>query len=295
MTRIIGYLVPVTFEPGQGLRPKRALAVVAITTLLVATVAPCWAAAAEPDSEGEGSAPQGVEDPHFEPGGEETALESLPGAPETDETEEAGEAPPIEPEPAQESELTEPPPSPEEAAPPGPEPETVPPPSTESPASAPPEYAPAIPEYVPPLPPSAPVENDPLVAPTGASEPPPRTEVSPSPPESEATTPEAMSEAPPAAVPSSEPEAPSPEAPPPAPAPAADAGSGGVSSPLRGRSSYTVRPGDCLWSIAEALLPGAAGNDEIAAEVARLWRLNAERIGTDDPNVILTGTRLALG
>lgn len=295
MARIIGYLVPITSAPGRGLRPKRALAVVAITALLVATVAPCWAAAAEPDSEGEGSAAPGLEDPHFEPGGDETALESLPGAPEADETDEAGEAPPIETEPAQETELTEPPPSPEESAPPvAAEPEPLPPP-IETPAPVTPEYTPAAPEYEPPSQPSTPVENDPIVAPPGASGPPPKPEGSPPQPEPEATAPEAVAEAPPAAVPSSEPESPAPEAPPPAPAPAAVAGSGGVSPPLRGRSSYTVRPGDCLWSIAEALLPGAAGNEEIAAEVARLWRLNAERIGTGDPNVILAGTQLALG
>src|SRR5690242_2377676 len=149
MPRFIGYLVPIPGERGRALRPRRALAIGAIIALLTATVAPSWAAAAEPDSEGEGSAPPGLEDPHFEPGGEETALESLPGAPEADETEEAGEAPPIETEPVQESELTEPPPAPEESAPPvAPEPEPLPPPSTESPA--PPEYTPAAPDYVTP-------------------------------------------------------------------------------------------------------------------------------------------------
>lgn len=297
MARIIGYLVPVSHEPGRSLRPKRALAVVTITALLMATVAPCWAAAAESDSEGEGgSASPGLVDPHFDPGVEETALESIPGVvPEADETEEAGEELPIETEPAQESELTEPVPSPEEVLPPAaPEPEILPPP-TETPAPPPPpEYTPAAPEYVAPSPPSVPIENDPIVAPPGASEVPPKAEASPSQPQSEATAPDAVSKAPLAVVPSSEPEAPLEEAPPPTPAPTAVPGSGGLSPPLRGRSAYTVRPGDCLWMIAEALLPGEAGNEEIAAEVARLWHLNRDRIGTGDPNVILTGTQLAL-
>lgn len=296
MAQFIGYLIRNHLGKRSQvvLRPKRSLAVAATVALLVATVAPTWAAAAEPDTEGEGTASPGLENPHFEPGGEETALESLPGAPEADETDEVGEAPPIETEPAQEPELTEPAPSAEEAAQPvAPEPEPLPP-STEPPPPATPEYTPAAPEYVAPSPPSTPVENDPIVAPPSASEPPPRAEASPQ-PGPEATAPEAVSEAPPAVLPSSEPEAPAQEAPPPARAPAAVAGSGGVSPPLRGRSAYTVRPGDCLWSIAEALLPGTAGNDEMAAEVARLWRHNAERIGTGDPNVILAGTQLALG
>jgi hypothetical protein len=56
-----------------------------------------------------------------------------------------------------------------------------------------------------------------------------------------------------------------------------------------------VRPGESLWSIATALLPSGAGNVEIVAKVHRLWRLNAARIGTGDPNLILVGTRLRLG
>ena len=57
---------------------------------------------------------------------------------------------------------------------------------------------------------------------------------------------------------------------------------------------HTVRAGDCLWSIAERLLPAGAGIAEIEAEVQRLWRLNAARIGTGDPNLIYAGTELVL-
>jgi hypothetical protein len=55
-----------------------------------------------------------------------------------------------------------------------------------------------------------------------------------------------------------------------------------------------VRPGDCLWHIAAALLPGEAGTQAVAREVERLWRLNENRIGTGDPNLIYAGTTLAL-
>jgi hypothetical protein len=61
------------------------------------------------------------------------------------------------------------------------------------------------------------------------------------------------------------------------------------------RSSCTVHPGDCLWSIATALLPPGADEARVAAEVARLWRLNSGRIGTGDPGLIMVGTVLRLG
>jgi nucleoid-associated protein YgaU len=55
-----------------------------------------------------------------------------------------------------------------------------------------------------------------------------------------------------------------------------------------------VRRGDSLWSIARAQLGGDASNARIAAEVQRLWALNARRIGTCDPNLIFPGQRLRL-
>jgi hypothetical protein len=291
MARFNGFLIPIPGLRHDPRRPKRALAIAAIVALLTATVAPTWAVAAEADSEGEGTAPPGLENPHFEPGGEETALESLHDAAESEGGAEVGEGPPIETEPPRESELPEPAPSAAEAVPPvvaEPEP---PPPPAEAPSPATPEYAPAAPEYVAPVSSSAPVENEPIVAPPSSAGQPPQAEGRSSQPEPEAAPLEAVAEVPSAAVPSSE-----QEAPPPAPAAVTPSpGSGGVSPPLRGRSSYAVRPGDCLWSIAEALLPGGASNEEIAAEVSRLWRLNAEQIGTGDPNVILAGTLLALG
>jgi hypothetical protein len=42
------------------------------------------------------------------------------------------------------------------------------------------------------------------------------------------------------------------------------------------------------------VLPPGGTDAEIAAEVSRLWYLNAPRIGTGDPNLILVGTVLRL-
>jgi hypothetical protein len=57
---------------------------------------------------------------------------------------------------------------------------------------------------------------------------------------------------------------------------------------------HVVRPGESLWSIASALLREDASNDRVAAEVNRLWALNREGIGTNDPDLLPIGTRLTL-
>jgi LysM domain len=64
--------------------------------------------------------------------------------------------------------------------------------------------------------------------------------------------------------------------------------------PARGDHSHTVNPGDSLWSIAKALRGKDASNAEIAREVNRLWNLNADRIATGNPDLLLVGTRLKL-
>jgi Tfp pilus assembly protein FimV len=55
-----------------------------------------------------------------------------------------------------------------------------------------------------------------------------------------------------------------------------------------------VEPGECLWTIAERQLGGGASDASVAAVVDELWRLNAERIGTGDPNLIHAGQTLKL-
>jgi Tfp pilus assembly protein FimV len=61
-----------------------------------------------------------------------------------------------------------------------------------------------------------------------------------------------------------------------------------------GTRFYVVRRGDSLWSIASDLLAGKARPAAVARAVARLWRLNRGRIGTDDPSVLPVGVRLRL-
>lgn len=258
-------------------RPRlgvRILAGALSVVLVFGCIAPGLAFAGEADSEQEGSAPPGAlpgleEGPELESGGEETPLEEVPGI--VGAGEEAEEGPPLETEPAQES---EPPPPPEE-----PTAQTKPPVATEEPAGAPspgPEY-----ETAPEPPPPAAVENQALTAPESSS-----------PAQQPQPAPEAAEAAPEAPAPASPPEeVPLPEAARPPAVPAQRDSSPGS---LAGHGVHIVRAGDCLWSIAEALLPAGADNAEIEAEVQRLWRLNASRIGTGDPSLVYVGTELRL-
>jgi outer membrane biosynthesis protein TonB len=243
--------------------------------LVLGTVSPGVAFAGEVESEQEGTTAPGAlpgleEGPDFEPGGEEAVLEELPGPP-SGGAEEVGEGPPVEEEPPVEPPV-------EAAGAPGEIPVAPEAPSAQAP---PPE--PAGPDYeLPPA--SAPVENQTLVAPPNA------------PSEQQAPAESAASQPSPEDVPSSPPVAP-PEQEAPAssgPAAATPAERQSAGQDLAGRDSHTVQRGECLWSIATALLPPGAGNAAIAAEVARLWRLNASRIGTGDPNLLLAGTELKL-
>ena len=61
---------------------------------------------------------------------------------------------------------------------------------------------------------------------------------------------------------------------------------------MSGGSGVTVRPGDSLWTIAAHHLGPSATNEQIYYEVAKLWRLNAHRIGTGDPSLIFPGQRV---
>jgi nucleoid-associated protein YgaU len=263
-------------QPGFG---RRALAATLSLVLVLGTVSPGIAFAGEADSEQEGSAPPGAlpgleEGPELEPGGDESPLEELPGS--TVGGEESEEGPPIETEPAQESEL--PAPTPEATEPPA----GVPPPPSEGAAGPPapaPEYGPAY-EPAPASPPAEAVENQALVAPESATSPP-----------ADQPAPVAVPAAPEAPAPVSPSEAPEPQSAQPTATPAQRHEGVGA---LAGHRSYAVRPGDCLWSIAERLLPAGAGVVEIEGEVERLWRLNENRIGTGDPSLIYAGTTLRL-
>lgn len=249
---------------------RRLLALVLCAMLAFGSVMPGLALAGETDSEGEGTSPT-VElplPPDFDPGGEETGLVEAPAS----EGEEA-EAVELEPEAATDvpagevtSAATE---APVEAQ--GPAPVAVPEPTTTSPESEPIQQAqePAS---------SEPVANQSIVAPKQK------------PAEQRAASSGASSNE--AAAPASEPpaeEAPPPSSPQPGTTPPADHG-----RHLAGKDSYVVRPGDCLWHIAAALLPAGADTEAIEGEVRRLWVLNEDRIGTGDPSLIYAGTTLRL-
>ncbi|MFN8193615.1 MAG: LysM domain-containing protein [Nocardioidaceae bacterium] len=63
--------------------------------------------------------------------------------------------------------------------------------------------------------------------------------------------------------------------------------------PGRTDAVVTVRPGDCLWTIAAATLPAGAADAEIATRWQRIWALNRSVVGTD-PDLIRAGQRLRL-
>ncbi len=59
-------------------------------------------------------------------------------------------------------------------------------------------------------------------------------------------------------------------------------------------STHVVAPGQSLWLIARSVVGEPAGIAKVAFEVGRLWRLNAARIGSGDPDLIFPGQELRL-
>lgn len=254
---------------------RRLLALTLVVMLVLGSTFPGFALAGEADSEGEGTAPP-VEvpvDPGFDPGGEEEALEETPAAGGDEETgaveveaEVDMEAPPAD-------EVTS-------AATPAPEEITTPAPTaSQEPAAAPEPQPEPVQQKAPEAKTSEPVANQSIVGPK-----PKRAER-----QAAASGDSTSGEAAPVGESAPEEEGPSAPAPPPAAPPPADHG-----RQLAGKDSYVVKSGDCLWHIAEALLPGDATDAQIAAEVARLWKLNEATIGTGDPSLIYAGMKLRL-
>jgi hypothetical protein len=264
MANLTQHLTSISPDLRSGFSPgRRLLALMLCSMLVIGSVFPGVALAGEPDSEGEGTAPP-VEvpvPPDFDPGGEETGLEETPAS---GGAEEEGGA--VEGEP--EVDIA------------APSPEEVTAAATEAPIEAvPPQPAPApAPVQQQASEPAAaePVANQSIVAPKQE-----RVERSTA---SEGT---ASGEAPPPAEPAEQ------EVPMPSPQPVASTPPDPART-LTGKDIYVVRPGDCLWHIAASLLPGDAGTEAVASEVARLWQLNEDRIGTGDPNLIYAGTELRL-
>lgn len=265
MTNLTQHLISVSphLRSGPSLG-RRLLALVLCSMLVLASVLPGVALAGEADSEGEGSAPS-IElpaPPDFDPGGEEAAMEEAPAT-----GEEAGAV-----EIEAEGEIEAPPPEEVTSAAP------------EAPVEAASPQAVAVPEPAPPAP--EPVQQ---VASEPASAEPVANQTIAAPPQKPAVQHTASrSAAPSESIPPAEPaehEAPT------QPVAATPPDSGRT---LAGKDSYVVRSGDCLSHIAQALLPRGADDAEIATEVARLWHLNEDRIGTGDPDLIYPGTVLRL-
>lgn len=267
MANLTQYLTSISPDLRSGSSPgRRLLALVLCSMLILASISPGVALAGEADSEGEGTSPQVElpEPPDFDPGGEETDLEEVPA---TGGGEEEG-AVEIEPEV-------------DTAALP---PEEVTSSATEAPVEAPPPVTTPEPATSAP---ESPVQQQDASKPASAE---PVANQSITAPKQKTADPHSASASVPAkAGPPADPAEPEAlRSPQPVAAPPAD------SVRLAGKNSYVVRPGDCLSRIAQALLPVGASDSEIADEVARLWRLNEDRIGSGDPDLIYPGTVLKL-
>jgi LysM domain-containing protein len=269
MANLTKYLTSISLERRSGPSPgRRLLAAVLCTMLAFGSVFPGLALAGEAASEGEGTAPT-VEvpiPPDFDPGGEEGTLEEVSAVGGEEESGALEAEPEADLEMPASGEVTSAAPAPLEAPPPPIA--VVPQPATSAPEP--------IQQRAPEPATSEPVANQSIVAPQQK------------PAEQRADSSGASADE---VAPSEAPVEEAPSAPPPqlAASPPAD-----HTRHLGGRHSYVVRSGDCLWHIAAALLSARASDAEIAGEVARLWALNEDTIGTGDPNLIYAGTTLRL-
>jgi nucleoid-associated protein YgaU len=263
MANLTQHLTSISPELRSGPSPgRRLVALVLCSMLILASVFPGIAFAGEADSEGVGTVPE-VEvpvPPDLDPGGEETGLEEVPASAGGEEDGAVETEPEVDIAAPSPEEVTSATAAPIEAAPPPPAP--VPEPATSAPEP--------VQQQASESATSEPVANQSIVAPKQKPI-----------KQHAASQPAASSEAPPPV----EPEQEAPSAPPPVAATPAD---------VAGKDSYVVRPGDCLSHIAQALLPAGADDTAIAVEVARLWHLNEDRIGTGDPDLIYPGTVLRL-
>lgn len=278
-------------EPVLSLRTQAALAAGVVA---VSPCAPAVAAAVEPDVQQEGAAApeetggEEAPDPDFDPGGPSTELPDevvvLPEA-EAPADPDVEEGEPLEQEPTLDTEQ--------------------PPPDTTGDASIPEDDA-------SPLDSVAPAPTAPLAPPADTPGPPPAEPpvTNPAPATPPSAQPREESERPASAKPRRrqhrEPRvrrvAPVAVVPAPARAPATTApaqttpvAQTDANDSIRaGERFHVVEVGDSLWSIARQLLGSDATTGQVAREVERLWRRNAERIATGDPDLIMPGTKLEL-
>jgi nucleoid-associated protein YgaU len=303
---------------GDSLVSRRAQAALAAGLLAFSAGAPAAAAQVpevDPERQGApapGGEPPGLQ-PDFDPGGGEAGSEDtfdyetapVPGGPQAGGEEDEGLGAPVDTEPTTDPEA--PLPLEEQAPAPAPLTPSVPPaPPTPEPAPAP---APApTPAPATPVPAPAPLPAEPPAAELEQPAPQPERRDTATKRKTAERGPETHNVEPRPAIgtgPAPAPEGPVPvlESATPAvqpaavPAPPATVPVSQRSEPADGAiggSTYTVRAGDSLWSIARRILGPDASAGRIAREVNRLWELNQERIGTGNPSLIHVGTVLEL-
>lgn len=304
-------------EPLVSLRVQAALAT---GLLALSGAAPGAAAASGPDRQRAGVvAPEqprgygtgqprggGVEDPDFDPGGE-AALPFDVGPEQPTPTEDdplTDEVAPVETEPVDDPDARVV--SPDEPASQTPPTDDAPVPPAEAAPATPAKPAPQ--EPAPVIPPTPPAEDPPTAPQRDAEKAPARTENSrrvkhirneatsaaPQP----ARPAPAVDAAPPVDVTDRSAPAAPPETAPAPSRPAVIASTGALErerAPAAANPGFhVVKSGESLWSIARMLLGPSASPAQIAGEVDRLWRLNEDRIGTGNRDLLMVGTKLRL-
>jgi hypothetical protein len=300
---------------------RRVQAALATGVLALSTAAPGAAAASDVDRQRQGvAAPEqrhgqatgqpsggGADDPDFDPGGD-TALPFDVGPEQPTPTEDdplTDEVAPVETEPVDDPDAHVV--SPDEPASQTPPTDDAPVPPAEAAPVTPTKPAPAPQEPAPVIPPTPPAEDPPTAPQRDAEKAPARTENSrrvkrvrneatsaapqparPAPAVDVAPPVDATDRSAPAAPPGTVPAPSQPAVVAPARAPERDA-------PAATKARvHVVKSGESLWAIARMLLGPSASPAQIAREVDRLWRLNADRIGTGNRDLLMVGTKLRL-
>lgn len=303
--------------PQDAFVSRRTKALLAAGVVAVWSASPTAGLATEPDQEeAEAMVPDQVaatgspSDPVFDPGGADDPVVEVPVTAAPAPTDPDDEAGPVEQEPATDEVLPIVDPGDRDEVPDQPqeqEPEAADPTPTPTPAATPP--APDAPPSVPDAgasPPevvsSAPAADTPVVPPaperhkSGLE---PRRELARDGKQDRQTPSHPVGAPAVPAIPAPQPQPVAYASAPPATAapevePAAAATVRHEGRARRVERVHVVQRNESLWSIAKDLLGKDASAARIAREVNRLWELNSGRIGTGDPDLLLSGTRLVV-